>query len=68
LPYFVRHSGFVKIFTAMGVAGALWVKGLEDGRTYEAGERLDVSGRPQVVFTPGHTHGHFSLAFPTAGR
>jgi glyoxylase-like metal-dependent hydrolase (beta-lactamase superfamily II) len=66
-PYFVRHPGFVKIFTAMGVAGALWVKGLEDVRTYEAGERLDVPGRPQVVFTPGHTHGHSSLAFPDRG-
>jgi glyoxylase-like metal-dependent hydrolase (beta-lactamase superfamily II) len=67
LPYFVRHPGFVKVFTAMGAAGALWVKGIEDACTYDAGEQLDVPGRPQVVFTPGHTDGHCSLAFPDRG-
>jgi glyoxylase-like metal-dependent hydrolase (beta-lactamase superfamily II) len=67
VPYFLRHPGFVKIFSAMGAAGALWVKGLEEVRTYQAEERLDVPGRPQVVFTPGHTHGHCSLAFRDRG-
>ncbi len=67
LPYFVRHPGFVRIFAAMGAAGALWVKGLEDIRTYEAGQQLDVPGRPRIVFTPGHTYGHCSLAFRDRG-
>lgn len=66
-PYFVRHPGFVKIFTAMGAAGALWVKGLEDVRTYEAGRQLDVPGRPHILSTPGHTHGHCSLHFADRG-
>jgi glyoxylase-like metal-dependent hydrolase (beta-lactamase superfamily II) len=67
LPYLVRHPGFAKISAAMGAAGALRVKGLKDVRTYEAGEQLDVPGRPQPIFTPGHTHGHCSLAFRDRG-
>jgi glyoxylase-like metal-dependent hydrolase (beta-lactamase superfamily II) len=65
--YFVRHPGFVRIFAAMGAAGALWVRGLDEVETYTAGDRLDVPGRPEVVFTPGHTHGHCSLAFQERG-
>jgi glyoxylase-like metal-dependent hydrolase (beta-lactamase superfamily II) len=67
LPYFVRHPGYVRIFSAMGAAGALWVRGLEDVRTYRPDEHLDVPGRPRVIFTPGHTHGHCSLVFPDRG-
>ncbi len=67
IPYFMRHPGFVRIFTAMGAAGALWVKGLDAVRTYAAREELDVPGRPRVIFTAGHTHGHCSLAFPERG-
>jgi glyoxylase-like metal-dependent hydrolase (beta-lactamase superfamily II) len=67
VPYFVRHPGFVRIFAAMGAAGALWVRGLDEVETYTAGDRLDVPGRPEVVFTPGHTHGHCSLAFQERG-
>jgi glyoxylase-like metal-dependent hydrolase (beta-lactamase superfamily II) len=65
--YFVRHPGFVRIFAAMGAAGALWVRGLDEVETYTAGDRLDVPGRPEVVFTPGHTQGHCSLAFQERG-
>jgi glyoxylase-like metal-dependent hydrolase (beta-lactamase superfamily II) len=46
---------------------ALWVKGLDDVRTYRADEQLDVPGRPRVVFAPGHTHGHCSLWFSDRG-
>lgn len=67
IPYFVRHPGFVRIFTAMAAAGALWVKGLPEVRTYAGGEQLDVPGRPHVIFTPGHSHGHCSLALPERG-
>jgi len=66
LPY-ARYPGFLKIFTAMSVAGALAVKGVERVEPYEDGATLDVPGRPQVVFTPGHTHGHCSLHFPDRG-
>jgi glyoxylase-like metal-dependent hydrolase (beta-lactamase superfamily II) len=66
LPY-ARHPGFLKIFAAMSAAGALWVKGVEQLQPYEDGATLDVPGRPHVVFTPGHTHGHCSLHFPDRG-
>jgi glyoxylase-like metal-dependent hydrolase (beta-lactamase superfamily II) len=51
----------------MGAAGTLWVRGLDDVRTYAAGEQLDGPGRPEVIFTPGHTHGHCSLDFQERG-
>lgn len=60
-PYFIRYPRFVKIFTAMGAAGALWVRGIQDVKTYGSAGQLDVPGRPEIVFTPGHTHGHCSL-------
>ena len=35
--------------------------------TAGSADELDVPGRPRVVFTPGHTHGHCSLHFPDRG-
>ena len=60
LPYFANPR-FVRIFTAMGAAGALWVKGVRDVRTYGSDGVLEVPGRPHVVFAPGHTYGHCAL-------
>jgi glyoxylase-like metal-dependent hydrolase (beta-lactamase superfamily II) len=67
LPYFARYPRFVKIFAAMGAAGALRVKGVQQVATYGSAAQLDVPGRPEVVFTPGHTHGHCALHFPQRG-
>lgn len=64
--YAVR-PGFLRIFTAMGAKGALWVKGTKEVCTYTDGQQLDVPGRPHVVFTPGHTHGHCALHFRERG-
>jgi glyoxylase-like metal-dependent hydrolase (beta-lactamase superfamily II) len=66
LPYFLNPR-FVRIFTAMGIAGALWVKGTEEVQAYGANGPLDIPGKPHVVPTPGHTHGHCSLHFPDRG-
>jgi glyoxylase-like metal-dependent hydrolase (beta-lactamase superfamily II) len=66
LPY-LRHPDFLKIFTEMTTMGALWVKGSDSARAYGPTDRLDVPGRPQVVFTPGHTRGHCSLLFADRG-
>jgi glyoxylase-like metal-dependent hydrolase (beta-lactamase superfamily II) len=66
IPY-LRHPQFLKIFSEMSAMGALWVKGSDSVRAYGSGDRLDVPGRPQVVFTPGHTHGHCSLLFADRG-
>lgn len=66
-PYALRHPKFTWIFTRMGVAGALFVKGIAHVRTYGDAGILDVPGRPQIVFTPGHTYGHCALHFPERG-
>src|SRR4051812_12679926 len=55
------NPGFDRVFLAMTMMGALFVKGVETVRTFTDGEELDVPGRPRVVFTPGHTHGHCAL-------
>jgi glyoxylase-like metal-dependent hydrolase (beta-lactamase superfamily II) len=66
LPY-LRHPEFVKIFSEMTAMGALFVRGTDSVKPYTPGEVLDVPGRPQVIFTPGHTHGHCSLRFRDRG-
>ena len=66
LPY-LRNGAFLKILGQMISMGALNTRGIESARTYRAGERLDVPGRPQAIFTPGHTNGHCSLFFPDRG-
>jgi glyoxylase-like metal-dependent hydrolase (beta-lactamase superfamily II) len=67
LPYLARYSGFRRAFAAMGAAGALWVRGTDEVTTYASGERLDAPGRPLVLATHGHTHGHCSLQLPERG-
>jgi glyoxylase-like metal-dependent hydrolase (beta-lactamase superfamily II) len=66
IPY-LRHPQFLKIFSEMTAMGALWVKGSDSARSYTAGQELDVPGRPRVIFTPGHTHGHCALLFANRG-
>jgi glyoxylase-like metal-dependent hydrolase (beta-lactamase superfamily II) len=65
--YAIRHPGFIARFAAMGAAGALAVKGVEEVRTFDAPGALDVPGRPHVVPTPGHTDGHCALHLPERG-
>jgi glyoxylase-like metal-dependent hydrolase (beta-lactamase superfamily II) len=65
-PY-LRHPDFVRILAEMSAMGALWVKRSDSPTTYESADRLDLPGRPQVVLTPGHTHGHRSLHYADRG-
>lgn len=65
-PYF-RHPEFVRILAEMTAMGALWVKGSDSVTPFGSGDRLDIPGRPEVIFTPGHTHGHCSLHFAARG-
>ena len=68
IPYFVRYPRFDLVFARMGLAGALWVRGLRGGRTFGRDVReLPVPGRPRVVPTPGHTYGHVALHLPDRG-
>ena len=67
IPYMLRHPGFDRAFLAMTLMGALFVTGVEAVRTFTDGEQLDVPGKPRVVFTPGHTHGHCALHLADRG-
>jgi glyoxylase-like metal-dependent hydrolase (beta-lactamase superfamily II) len=49
---------------SMTAQGALWVKGVERVQPIAAGQELELPGRPRVVATPGHTHGHVALHLP----
>jgi len=66
IPY-LRHRSAVRVLTEMTMMGALWVMGTVPDSTLEAGDELDLPGRPRVAFTPGHTHGHCSLYYPDRG-
>lgn len=48
-------------------SGGLRSEHVGDVTTFEDAETLDVPGRPDVVFTPGHTQGHCSLHLPDEG-
>jgi glyoxylase-like metal-dependent hydrolase (beta-lactamase superfamily II) len=67
IEYALRYPRFIGIFTAMGAQGALFVKGTDRVTTYGSDGELDVPGRPSIVFTPGHTHGHCALHFRDRG-
>ena len=67
LLYPLRYPGDVPVLARMAAAGALNVRGVDGLVPFEAGEALDVPGRPRVVFTPGHTFGHSALHFAAHG-
>ena len=67
IAYALRYPRFIGIFAAMGAQGALFVKGTDRVTTYASAGELDVPGRPSIVFTPGHTHGHCALHFKDRG-
>jgi glyoxylase-like metal-dependent hydrolase (beta-lactamase superfamily II) len=59
--YPLRYPRSLRILASMTAAGALHVPGVEGLRPLRPGIELPVPGRPQVVFTPGHTFGHCAL-------
>jgi glyoxylase-like metal-dependent hydrolase (beta-lactamase superfamily II) len=64
LLYPIRYPAAIPIIGSMARAGAFAVRGVTGLRFFEAGDRLDVPGRPTVVFSPGHTWGHSALHLP----
>jgi glyoxylase-like metal-dependent hydrolase (beta-lactamase superfamily II) len=67
IRYPFRYPASVPVLTRMAAAGALRVRGFDDLRSIRPDEVLDVPGRPQVVFSPGHTFGHCALLLPERG-
>lgn len=63
----VAHPSFIRVFAAMGRAGALLVDGCTPSDAYSGGQVLDVPGRPTAIATPGHTHGHCALHLADRG-
>lgn len=51
----------MRIIGRMGAAGALWAPAVSRVHVFGADETLDVPGRPRVLASHGHTHGHVSL-------
>lgn len=65
--YPLRYPRGLKILTDMTRAGALRVHGvqdLEDLVPVGADASSPIPGRPEVLFTPGHTAGHCALFWP----
>jgi glyoxylase-like metal-dependent hydrolase (beta-lactamase superfamily II) len=67
LVFSLTHPSGWPVLAGMARAGALRVRGLED-LSYLPGEGpLPVPGRPEVVFSPGHTSGHCALFLRSRG-
>lgn len=66
LPQLWRPASlkFVAHATRHGFLTPRWV---EQVTPFADGDELDVPGRPQVLFTPGHTEGHSSFVLPDRG-
>ena len=60
----LRHGRSVPILGRMVLAGALAVRGVQADRSFADGDVLDLPGRPQVIHTPGHTHGQCAFLLP----
>ncbi|HSH17931.1 MAG TPA: MBL fold metallo-hydrolase [Candidatus Saccharimonadales bacterium] len=63
LLYPLNNPRAIPILTSIAMAGGLSVPGITDARTFDAIDHLDVPGRPQVLFVPGHTYGHVAYYF-----
>ncbi|TNC42889.1 MBL fold metallo-hydrolase [Mumia zhuanghuii] len=60
--YPVRHPSALPHLASMVGAGALWVRGVAEPRTYD--EDLPFAETLTVVPTPGHTDGHVVVVLP----
>lgn len=64
LLYPVRYPRCIPILARMAAGGALNVKGVGKVRSLQDEAVRSLPGRPQVIYTPGHTAGHCALHFP----
>jgi glyoxylase-like metal-dependent hydrolase (beta-lactamase superfamily II) len=66
----LRHAlnpGALMVLGTMIADGMPLTRGITEVRAFAHEPELDVPGRPRVVFSPGHTHGHVSLHLPDRG-
>ena len=61
--YFATQLRALPIVASLIRSRAWWPAPVREVRRYESGT-LAVPGRPQIVYTPGHTHGHCALYLP----
>src|SRR3954453_11343050 len=66
LPPLIRPAAWKIIGHIVANGGAKPTR-IGEVTTFTDGEVLDVPGRPQVIATPGHTHGHVALQFANHG-
>lgn len=66
VPHLWRPASFKFLLhaTAHGFLTPRWVQQVS---AFEDGEELDAPGRPQVLYTPGHTEGHSSFLLADRG-
>ena len=62
--YPLAYPRSVPVLSRMVAAGALRVPGVTPDHELADGATLDLPGRPQVIFTPGHTDGECVFLFP----
>ncbi|MCU1521773.1 MAG: Zn-dependent hydrolase, glyoxylase [Arthrobacter sp.] len=67
LVFLLSHPSGLPVLAKMARAGALRVRGVEDLSFFPAEGPLPVPGRPEVVFSPGHTSGHCALFLRSRG-
>jgi glyoxylase-like metal-dependent hydrolase (beta-lactamase superfamily II) len=61
-----RRSG-IGFLAHSAVAGGAKYRPVEEVETLREDQTLDLPGRPQVIHTPGHTAGHYSVALRERG-
>jgi glyoxylase-like metal-dependent hydrolase (beta-lactamase superfamily II) len=64
VPY-LRNGAAWKLFGVLAAGGV--PKNVNEVRTFEGGDVLDVPGHPRVIHAPGHTHGCVAFHFKDRG-
>ena len=63
----LRYPAAWRLIAHFATNGGARVPRITDVTTFTDGAVLDVPGSPQVIATPGHTHGHVALHFERHG-